>query len=165
MKSRLLASVALSVAVMLGATGCSMLSPQGTEVQYAPSDGVSIPDSAGAPLQLRNVFIVANKDGSAGNLIASVVNSTKDPHTLNIQVGLGSTSIDKTLRVPANSVVSLGTADYEPLLLNGIDTMPGATLPVYFQSGDAQGVTSDVPVLDGTLPYYAEFVPAAAPQG
>ena len=45
------------------------------------------------------------------------------------------------------------------LLVEGIDTMPGADLPVFFQSGDGETVRADVPVLDGTLPYLAPLVP------
>jgi hypothetical protein len=37
--------------------------------------------------------------------------------------------------------------------------MPGATIKVYFQSGDATGAAADVPVLDGSLSYYADLVP------
>ncbi len=63
------------------------------------------------------------------------------------------------MRVPANTTVSLGTEETEPLLLEGIDTVPGANLPVFFQSGDAEGVLFDVPVLDGALDYYGVFLP------
>ena len=61
--------------------------------------------------------------------------------------------------MPANTTVSLGTAETEPLLLEGIDTLPGANLPMYFQSGDAEGVLFDVPVLDGSLDYFGDLLP------
>jgi len=101
-KSRLIASLALGAAVVLGTTGCNMLAPQATTIQYSASDGVNVPDSG--PLKVRNALIIANEDGTLGNLVAAVVNSTEDDLTLNV-------SIDgqaQKLEVGANSSVSLG---------------------------------------------------------
>jgi hypothetical protein len=153
-KSRLIASVALGAVVLLGATGCSMISPQATTIAYAPSDGITV-DGTG-PLKLRNVLIVANDEGTAGNLIGAIVNETSDPQTLKLDIREG--EITDSIRVPANSVVSLGTEDTDPLLIDGLDAMPGSDLPVYFSSGD-QGTLATVPVLDGQLDYLREFVP------
>ena len=61
--------------------------------------------------------------------------------------------------MPANTTVSLGTEETEPLLLEGLDTPPGADLPMFFQSGDADGVLFDVPVLDGSLDYFGALLP------
>ena len=60
--------------------------------------------------------------------------------------------------MPAGGSVSLG-ADQEPVEIVGLDTMPGATVAMHFQSGDSAGVTTQVPVLDGTLPYYSDLAP------
>ena len=154
MKSRLVASAALSALVLLGATGCTFITPQSTEVKYSASDGVNIPDSDG-PLDIRNALIVATEDGSTGNLVAAIVNDTDKAEVLTIEIeGLD----PLTLRVGAHDTVSLG-ANAEPLRIDDLDTRPGATIEMYFQSGDANGATADVPVLDGTLPYYADLVP------
>jgi hypothetical protein len=156
-KSRLFASLALSALVVLGTTGCAMLSTQATTIPYSPSDGVNIPDSG--PLQVRNALVVTDEEGADGNLIAAIVNATDDTHTLNIEWGEGASKSSETIRVPARTTVSLGTEETEPLLLEGIDTVPGRNLPVFFQSGDAEGVLFDVPVLDGALDYYGVFLP------
>jgi len=156
-KSRLVASVALGAAVMLGATGCSMISPQATTIQYSPSDGVFVDDSG--PLKVRNVLIVANEDGSQGNLIAAIVNDTAETQTLRMEIGEGSGVIEKSVRVPANTILSFGTEETEPLLLDGLDTMPGADIPIYFQSGDSDGTVVSVAVLDGAQKYLAHLVP------
>ena len=84
---------------------------------------------------------------------------TTESHTLNIEYGEGSSKSSETIRVPANTTVSLGTAETDPLLLEGIDTKPGANLPMFFQSGDSDGVLFDVPVLDGSLDYYGDLLP------
>jgi hypothetical protein len=156
-KSRFIASLAVGALVVLGTSGCAMLSTQATQIQYSASDGVNIPDSG--PLQVRNVLIVTDEEGIDGSLVAAVVNTTSDSHTLNIEWGEGSSKSTEEIRVPANSVVSLGTDETEPLQLEGIDTKPGANLPMFFQSGDGEGVLFEVPVLDGALDYYGDLLP------
>lgn len=159
MKSRLIASLALGVAVAIGTTGCAFITPQGTEIEYSPSDGVTVAGSA--PLEVRNAFVVANEDGTAGNLVAAIVNPTDGDLTLRLEVGENRTPA--TVRVEANSIVSLGAEDKAPLELSDFDAKPGTVVQIYFQSGDKNGVQTDVPVLDGTLPYYATLAPTASP--
>lgn len=153
-KSRFAASLAVGAVIALGAAGCSMVAPQATTIPYSPGDGVNIPDSG--PLDVRNALIVADESGTDGNFVAAIVNDTAESQTLT--VGVDGTS--HTVRVPANSVISLGVDGEDPLLLEGIDTKPGANLPVAFQSGEGTGVEFAVPVLDGTLDYLADLVPA-----
>ncbi|MCK6067515.1 MULTISPECIES: DNA modification methylase [Microbacterium] len=159
MKPRLIASAALGVAVLLGATGCAFITPQATTIVYSPADGVNIPDSG--PLKVRNVLIVSEGDGEAGNMIAAIVNETDEPHTLNIELGEGASVEKATVRVPAKSSLSLGNPsdDTPPLELENIEGPAGSTVPVYFQSGDSEGVLYEVPVLDGALDYYNELLP------
>jgi hypothetical protein len=156
-KPRLIASLAIGAAVILGTTGCSMISPQATTITYSAAEGVNVHGSG--PLEVRNAFIVANEDGSQGNFVAAIVNQTDKSQTLNLEFGEGSSAVQKKVRVPANSVVSLGTKDEDPLLIDGLDTLPGAILATYFQSGDAAGVVAKIPVLDGQLTYLAPLVP------
>lgn len=156
MKSRLLASVALSAAVALGLTGCAFITPQSTTIQYSPGDGVNVDGSA--PLEVRNVIVVANPEGTAGNLIAAIVNPTDRSETLRMEVGEAKTPA--TVRVPANSVVSLGAEGEPPLELDGFRGAPGTNVEIYFQSGDVNGISIAVPVVDGTLSYYADLAPS-----
>ena len=134
-----------------------MTATYATKIPYSAAEGVNVWGSG--PLEVRNALIVANEDGSEGNFVAAIVNQTDESHTLSIEFGEGGDVIEKTVRVPANSVVSLGTEDTEPLLIEGLDTLPGADIPGYFQSGDAEGTLVAVPVLDGGLPYLAPLVP------
>ncbi|WP_246133938.1 DNA modification methylase [Microbacterium hatanonis] len=158
-KSRLIASVALSAAVLLGTSGCALVSTQATQLPYSPGDGVNIPDSG--PLKVRNVVIISDAEGEAANMIAAIVNESDEPQTLNLELGEGSTAQTATVRVGARETVSLGdSAENEPpLALDAIDGVPGSTIPVYFQSGDSEGVLYQVPVLDGELDYYGDFQP------
>ena len=153
MKSRLLASLALGAAVILGATGCNMVAPQATTIAYSPSDGVNVPESG--PVDVLNAMIIANEDGSLGNFIASLVNNSLEDQVLVIGVEGGETEI---VTVPGGAAVTLGV-DEDPILFTDLGFAPGATAPMAFQSGDGEGVVVEITVLDGALPYYSEFVP------
>ena len=153
MNTRRLAPVALAAAVLLGATGCSMISPQATTIPYSPADGVNIP--ASGPLVVRNALLVADETGSAANFLAAIVNDTDSDETLRV----GIDGINKNVRVPARSTVSLGFDGADPLLFTKLDTLPGTDREMTFQSGDGEGVVQAVPVLDGTLDYLSDFVP------
>lgn len=157
-RSRLVASIALGAAVVLGATGCTFMTPQSTEIVYSPSDGVLVQGSA--PLEVRNALVIANEDGTAGNLVAAIVNPTDGDLTLRMEVGDARTPA--IVRVPANSILSLGAEGTPPLALEDFDAAPGTNIPIYFQSGDVNGVQTDVPVMDGSLPYYATLAPEPA---
>src|SRR6187431_146604 len=121
-KPRLIASLAIGALVVLGTTGCSMISTQATTITYSAAEGVNV--HGAGPLEVRNALIVANEDGSEGNFVAAIVNPTDESVTLNMEFGEGG-AIKETIRVPANSVVSLGTEDTDPILLKGLDTPPG----------------------------------------
>ncbi|GEB45111.1 hypothetical protein DEU35_1489 [Microbacterium sp. AG157] len=164
MKTRLIASIALGAAVVLGTTGCNILAPQATTIDYSASDGVNVPADSG-PLHIRNAMIVANDDGTTGNFVAAVVNDTTEPLTLRLEVGEGSSAVRSSVNVLANRTLSLGDlADgVQPLRLDDIDAVPGSTVPVYFQSGDGQGALIQVPVLDGALEYLAPLAPSPEP--
>ena len=156
MNSRILASLSLGAVVLLSATGCASMTHQATTIAYSPSDGVNVPAPEGgaAPIQVRNAVVIADEQGTDGNLAAALVNATDESATLNLEWG----DQTATVRVPAGETISLG-GDDEPLLLEGIDTEAGATLSLYFQSGDTEGVVTEVPVLDGCLEHFADLVP------
>jgi hypothetical protein len=156
-KPRHFASVAVATALVLGTTGCSMISPQATTIEYSAAEGVNVYDSG--PLDVRNAYIVATDDGAEGNFVAAIVNDTDESHTLRIELGEGSSTIPFTVRVPARTTISLGADGEEPILVEGLDTPPGADIPGFFQSGDEEGALISVPVLDGALPYLAPLVP------
>lgn len=151
---RFIAAAALGAAVILGAGGCSMVSSQATTIPYSPADGVNVPDSG--PINVRNALVVANEEGTEGNFIGAIINTTDERQTLHIEYGDDSSV---TIRVDGGETITLGSDGDDPLLLEDIDSLPGTTMPMYFQSGDAEGVLQQVPVLDGSLDYLAPYVP------
>lgn len=154
MKARLAASAALAIGLALGASGCSMLTYQATTEKYNPSDGVS---ADVGDLDLRNILIVSD-EGVDGNLVMTVINTSEEDATLGVQVGTGDGEVIE-IEVGAGETLVLGSEDDEPVLLEGIDVEVGGLLPLYFQYGDAEGVEKLVPVLDSSLPEYADLAP------
>ena len=155
MNRRLIASLAVGAALVLTTTGCSMISPQATTIPYSAAEGTNVPGSG--PLEVRNAFIVANEDGTAGNFVAAIVNETEKSHTLNVEIGEDGPTL--TVRVPANSTVSLGSDEEEPLEIDDFDGLPGTDVTAFFQSGDGDGTLASIPVLDGTLEYLSALAP------
>lgn len=151
---RLVATIALGAALALGTTGCTFITSQATMNEYAASDGANV-DATGGDIVVRNAMIIATEDGSTGNLVAAFINNGEKSDRLNIDID-GDVF---TVRVPAGERVSLG-ADEEPLLIENLNVKPGAAVEVLFVSGDGEAEPTSIPVLDGTLPEYADLVPS-----
>lgn len=153
MKSRLVASVALSALVLAGATGCTFITPQTTKLTYSPSDGVSIAESG--PVVVRNALVVANDAGDAGVFVGALVNTGTTDETMTIEVeGVSPIRVE----VPAGDLISFGS-NAEALELEGFNAKPGATVNMSFQSGGVASGPTAVPVLDGTLYFYTDLAP------
>jgi len=72
-KSRRLASLALVAAVLVGTSGCALISPQATLIPYAPADGVS---AHTGDVAVRNALIVSELRDPAGRDYVMVVNNS-----------------------------------------------------------------------------------------
>ncbi|MGO1839907.1 MAG: DNA modification methylase [Candidatus Microbacterium stercoravium] len=154
MKSRIIASLAAAGLVLMTATGCNMVTTQATTFEYTASDGVNLPRLADGGLEVRNALVVADQDGAEGNLVAVLANTSADAQTLSVDWGTGDASFD----VPAGETVSLGSSE-EPYLISDLDVLPGSTVSMFFQPGDAEAVELEVPVLDNCLTEYADLAP------
>ncbi|WP_336704658.1 hypothetical protein [Micrococcus terreus] len=147
---RRLAAVGLATAALLGATGCSAINPQATTIDYAPSDGIveTVGDA-----EVLNLLLVSGERDAEGRYIGSVANSSEEP----IEVSLTVNGTTTRVSVPGGEVLSLETSENEHVIPS-TGTFPGGmaqgTIEVDGQSQDVQ-----IPVLDGTLPEYREFVP------
>ncbi len=160
MTSRAFASIALGAAVILGATGCSMISPQATTIPYSAAEGINIDDASG-PVKVRNLFIVADEKGENGNLIGNLVNPTSEDHTVSIQIGEGSDTLSVEVDVDANSTVVLGGTGEngaDPVLLEGLNADLGATVVSNITSG-GDTVMTHLPVLDEKLHFLEGLAP------
>lgn len=154
MKARLAASAALALGIVVGASGCSMVTYQATTEVYDPSDGVA---ANVGELDLRNILVVMEEGADEGNLVFTVSNGGDDDAEVTVEPLDGGDSV--TLEVGAHEQIVLGDDDNEPLLLTGIDSEPGSMIDLYIRADGAEGLEVRVPVLDGRLPEYRELVP------
>ncbi|MEC5200520.1 hypothetical protein RCH21_002766 [Arthrobacter sp. PL16] len=151
-KNRVQQSVAAgAVLMMLGVSGCSFTAEQFTATPYAPSDGI-VKDVG--PVLLRNILVVGRDDETAGRLIGTVFNTSDEPVDLSIRAGGASTSV--TIEGQGEFRFEDETADDSTL--EGLQDVPGSLIDVDFEV-EGEDATFQVPVLDGTLEEYREFVP------
>ncbi|QPZ37377.1 hypothetical protein [Paramicrobacterium chengjingii] len=161
MRSRFAAIVVLAAAVALGTSGCGLLAPQATTIHYDASDGVG--GSVG-DIDVRNALIIANEDGSAGNLVVTVVNNGSSAHSVTIEFANGSST---EVVVDADEIFTFSApaaddAEREDIVIDPLDAKIGSTTTVFFQYGSETGVSLDVPVYNGDLPEYSTLVPTPA---
>ncbi|WP_156135069.1 hypothetical protein [Arthrobacter sp. L77] len=151
-KNRVRQSVAAgAVLVMLGVSGCTFTTEQSTTTQYAASDGV-VKDLG--PVLLRNVLIVGTEDGRTGRLVGTVFNTTDQPVELSIRAGGAETSIT----IDGDGEFRFEDETEDDATLEGLSGRPGSLVEVDFET-DGEQATFQVPVLDGTLEEYRDFVP------
>ena len=146
---RLAASLAVA-ALAFGVTSCGAINEQATNTDYAASDGVNF-DVAEA--QVRNLMYVTNEEGSEARLIGSVVNDSDSALTLSVKAG----SATATVSVPADSSVKLEDDENETEL-SSFDTTAGHHVESTF-SAAGETIDFSIPVVDGTLAEYRDFVP------
>lgn len=151
-KNRVQQSVAAgAVLIMLGVSGCSFTAEQFTTTPYAPSDGI-VKDLG--PVLLRNILVVGRDDDTAGRLIGTVFNTSDEPVDLSIRAGGAPTSV---------TIEGQGQFKFEDEIgddgtLEGLQDIPGSLIEVDFGVA-GEVATFEVPVLDGTLEEYRQFVP------
>lgn len=158
MRSRFAAIVVLAAAVALGTSGCGLLAPQATTIHYDASDGVS---GTVGDVELHNALIVADEEGTAGNLVVSLVNTGTSAHNVEItwgDDGKASVTVDAGETITLSAPQS-GDAETEDVLLDPLPAKPGDTTDVFFQYGSETGATLQVPILTGDLAEYSTLVP------
>ena len=146
---RAVAAAALAV-LALGVTSCGAINPQATSMQYAASDGIILDV---ADLEVRNLMFVTKSANDEARVLGSVVNNTATAQTLELKLATGSVSIP----VAAKSVVKLED-DANKVLLTSTGVIPGEQAQTTVLAG-SDSATAFVPVVDGVLEEYRQFVP------
>ncbi|WP_127126544.1 hypothetical protein [Georgenia sp. SYP-B2076] len=144
----LIAAAALGASLVLA--GCSVANPITTQGAYAASDGVRA-ELGGVTVE--NLLILTEGEGETGHVLGSIVNHTTEPVQVTLTLGENGGSIP--FRLPAEGTVNLtdeGTA------LESVDVPAGAVLPGSISTSGAGSVSVPVPVLDGTIPPYDEYL-------
>lgn len=159
MKIRAVAAAALALALGAGLTGCNMISPQRTEMEYAASDGVHADLGS---IDVRNALLIVDTDATKNteaNLVLTAVNSTMQAGELTAAVN-GGTSV--TIPLEANKdggLVKVGFGEAGPQVVTG-EFVAGETAEVVFTATytDADGAqqtqesTVRVPILGASDP-------------
>jgi hypothetical protein len=142
-------AVALVAAAVL--SGCSATNQITTEMAYAASDGVR---ATLGDLTAENLLLIAEAADTPAALQGALTNRGDDNLVVQIETDGGSERISVT----AGETVLLGGENGEEIVLESAGA-PGSTVEVTLSTTDAGTRTVHVPVLDGTLPEYADLVP------
>lgn len=148
---RPLAAAAAAAVVVLTATGCNLLTPQATTIEYDPSDGVS--GSTGT-VEWHNALLIGDPDGDTLNLLVTFTNPGEatfvevrvDDEAEEVRVGEGTTTF--------------GFPDGEQILFEVGEIEFGGLRNVSFQADGAEPTGVGVPVHSTEFPDYADFGPA-----
>jgi hypothetical protein len=142
-------AVALVAAAVL--SGCSATNPITTEMAYAASDGVR---ATLGDLTAENLLLVAAAADTPGALQGALTNRGDDDLEVELELD-GDVAL---VPVAAGETVLLGGEDGEEVVLD-TPGEPGSTVEMTLTTDAAGSQTVPVPVLDGTLPEYADLVP------
>jgi hypothetical protein len=148
------------LALAAALSGCSVTNQITTEVAYSASDGVR---ATLGDLTAENLLIVAEAADAPGALQGALTN--RGDEALTVELSLEGSS--ERVRVESGATVLLGGgsgeggADGDEREQVVFDTAgaPGSTVELTLSTGAAGDETVPVPVLDGTLPEYADLVP------
>ena len=100
-------------------------------------------------------MVIAKDKNSPGRLLGTVVNSSDKDLTLTIDTGDAKADV----KVPANGEVRF---EQKETLLKPVGKAPGELLENTKISSGAQSTTANIPVLDGTLDEYKQYLPNLA---
>lgn len=157
LKIRIASSVAIAAALALGATGCTLIAPQATLIRYAPSDGVDV--NVGS-VDVRNIMLIADESGENFNVVFGAANRSGDEQDLTITfTGTESQSASAEFTIPTgNTLFGDPEGDETPVLVTLENLRVGSTVDAYFQLPGEPEVPYNIPVLDGTLKEYRDYV-------
>jgi hypothetical protein len=147
---RPLAAAAAAVVVALAATGCNILTPQATTIEYDPSDGIS---GATGGVEFHNAMLIGEPDGDALNLAVTFTNPGEATF---VEVRVEDDA--QEVRVPSG-VTTFGFPDQQ-LVFQVSDVEFGAQRNVSFAADGAEPAGVGVQVFSTEFPDYAELGPA-----
>lgn len=152
MPARRIAPLAAFLAAGALVAGCAATTPVQTQHLYPAGDGARIELT---PLvRGENIMVLTEAEGAQGSVLGALVNDTGDDLVVTLSVAEGGLSVE----IPAGQSVLLHGGD-EPLLVPAIPAPPGAFLDVTLRAETIGSIDSQVPVLDGSMPQYADYVP------
>lgn len=129
--------------------------PNATLEPYAPSDGIRI--TIGEEVVANNFMILTAAEGEAGYLVGGLTNYADTPTTVSVAVGEHTLVVE----LDAEATVLLkpeADADVDNLI-PAVPAKPGDLTTVELTSSTFGGSSGQVPILDGTLSPYDQYLP------
>jgi len=161
------AAALVSAALVASVSACSSVT---TTIPYAASDGIR---TSVGDVSIVNFLVISNEDGSAGRVLGALTNNSRDASTVSItipseggQPHLFTVEPGETfnLNLDENKTVVGDLGENTNDLADGSQettpVKPGTVVAAEVSATGTDPVTVQVPVLDGTLPEYADYVPA-----
>lgn len=144
---------ALSLAA--AASTAAACAPVTTLIEYAPSDGVRA--EVGEAVTVNNLLILTEAANSPALVVGAVTNHTDGPVQVTLTFADG---VSTAIAAPAAGTVLLNPANEagETVIIDDGVAAPGATAPVTITTADSGSVTVEVPVLDGDIAPYGEYL-------
>lgn len=153
MQPRTAAATAAAVVVALAATGCNILTPQATTIDYDPSDGIS---GQTGTVEFHNAILVGEPEGDALSLLVTFTNSGE---ATSVEVRTG----DETQQVRVSEgVTTYGFPDEQQLVFSADDITFGALQNVSFQADGAAPTGVQVQLISTELIGYETLGPEPA---
>jgi len=131
---------------------CSAITPIQTQELYNAGDGVRV-EVASQDIRVENLMVLASEEGAEGQVFGSLVNDTGEEVVMSVTIGDGGIQVP----VGANEHVLLGVD--ELVVIPSTPVPPGAMAEALVEATGFGTVSVSVPVLDDTLPQYADQVP------
>lgn len=148
---RLLRGAAVIGASLLAAS-CSAITPIQTQVLYNAGDGVRVEVST-EEIRVENLMVLAAEEGAEGQVFGALVNDTGEEVVMSVTIG------DGGIQVPVGAEGSVLLGVDELVIIPATPAPPGAMAEALVEATGYGTVSVSVPVLDETLPQYADEVP------
>jgi hypothetical protein len=146
-------ALAIAAGLVLGTSGCGLMSPIDSRIEYAPADGTQVDLET---LKLRNFMYLT--DGTVSAIAGSVVNPGLESKTLKISYTDAAVNEMKvvTISVNAGQKLDLGFNGTRALAIN-LGGSAGGVVNITVSEGMSEEVMN-VPVLDNTFDFYQPII-------
>lgn len=152
MQPRIAAAAAAAVVVAFAATGCNLITPQATTIEYDPSDGVS---GMTGLVTIHNAMLIGEPTGEDVSLSATFTNEGEATF-----VEVRFEDATEEVRVP-QGVTTYGFPDQQLVLPTPAEMVFGSLHNVSFVADGAQPVGLRVPSISTEVIGYETLGPVA----
>lgn len=146
------AALILAAAASLTLGGCGLTTPITTQRAYAASDGVRV--AVSDDVRVENLLVLTESPEGPAVLIGMLVNDSRTETVTMTLTDAEGTEIVASELAP-HSFDNLNDA---PVEFPDAEAVPGSTVPVTVQVPGLDATTAAVPVLDGTLEEYQQYM-------